>query len=87
MQMEILNKLEIGLMMNLFEIKNNIPNGKGIKYYSNGKILYEGDFVNGLFEGNGKYIWEDGEYYIGEYKNGLRNGKGIEYYANGKIKQ
>ena len=35
---------------------------------------------------NGKYIWEDGKYYIGQEKNGLRNGKGIEYYKNGNIK-
>ena len=50
------NKYYIG------EFKNNMPNGKGIKYYSNGNILYEGDFINGKFEGNGKYIFEDGEY-------------------------
>jgi len=68
------------------EFKNNIPNGKGIEYYSNGNILYEGDFINGKFEGNGKYIWEDGEYCIGQWKNGIRNGKGILYYSNGNIK-
>ena len=67
------------------EFKDNIPNGKGIKYYSDGKILYEGDFVHGLFEGNGKYIWEDGNYYIGEWKNGLRNGKGTIYNPHGDI--
>ena len=68
------------------EFKNNIPNGKGIKYYSNGNILYEGDFINGKFEGNGKYFYDDGDYFIGQYKNGLRNGKGIVYYSNGNIK-
>ena len=49
--------------------------------------MLEGDFINGKAEGNGKYIWENGEYYIGENKNGLKNGKGTLYYANGKIKQ
>ena len=68
------------------EYKNNIPNGKGIKYYTNGNILYEGEFINGKFEGNGKYIYDDGDYFIGQYKNGLRNGKGTMYYSNGKIK-
>ena len=29
-------------------------------YYSNGNIMYEGDFINGKIEGNGKYIWENG---------------------------
>ena len=48
-------------------------------YYSNGNIQYEGDWINNKREGNGKYIWEDGEYYIGQWKNGLRNGKGKEY--------
>ena len=68
------------------EIKNNLPNGKGIKYYSNGNILYEGDFINGKFEGNGKLIWEDNDFYIGQFKYGLFHGKGIEYYSNEKIK-
>jgi len=67
------------------EFKDNIPNGKGIKYYLNGNILYEGDFINGKFEGKGKYIYDNGYYFIGEYKNGIRNGKGIKYYPNGKI--
>ena len=65
--------------------KNNIPNGKGIKYYKNGNILYDGDWVNGKPEGNGKFIREDGYYYIGQFKNGLRHGKGIIYYKDGKI--
>ena len=37
-------------------------------------------------EGYGKFIYENGDYYIGEFKNGLRNGKGILYCKNGKIK-
>ena len=68
------------------QFKNGLSHGKGILYYSNGNILYEGDFINDKPEGNGKYIWENGEYYIGQWKNGLRNGKGILYYSNGKIK-
>ena len=38
-------------------------------YYSNGNIIYEGDWVNDEREGKGKYIWENGEYYVGQYKN------------------
>ena len=68
------------------EFKNDIPNGKGIKYYKNGNILYEGDFINGKFEGNGKVIYENGLYYIGQFKNGLKHGKGTLYYSNGNIK-
>ena len=66
---------------------NNEPKGKGIIYYNNGKIKYEGNFINGKKEGNGKYYWEDGQHYIGQFNNGLRHGKGIEYYKNGKIKK
>ena len=67
------------------EYKDNLPNGKGIKYYPNGNILYEGVFINGKFDGKGKYYYDDGDYFIGEYKNGLRNGKGIVYYKNGNL--
>ena len=56
-------------------MENGLRNGKGIEYYSNGNIKYEGDWVNDKFEGNGKYILENGVYYIGEYKNGLKNVK------------
>ena len=69
----------------LGEIKDNIPNGKGIKYYSNGNIQYEGDFKDGKFEGNGKFYYDDGDYFIGEYKYGLRNGKGKKYLKNGNL--
>jgi hypothetical protein len=48
--------------------------------------MFEGNYINDKEEGNGKYIWEDGKYYIGQEKNGLRNGKGTMYYSNGKIK-
>ena len=68
------------------QFRNNIPNGKGIKYYKNGNILYDGDFIEGKFKGNGKYIYENGEYYIGQFINGLRHGKGTIYDSNGNIK-
>ena len=34
---------------------------------------------------NGKYIWEDKKYYVGEFKNSIPNGKGIKYYSNENI--
>ena len=61
-------------MVNIIgEWKNGLRNGKGTYYYANGKMKYEGDYINDKFEGNGKCIWEDDEYYIGEYKYGLRH--------------
>ena len=43
---------------------NNIPNGKGNLYSSNGNILYEGSFIKGKFDGQGKYNYDDGKYNI-----------------------
>ena len=34
---------------------------------------------------NGKYIYDDGNYYIGEFKNYLPDGKSIKYNKNGNI--
>ena len=52
----------------------------------NGSIKYDGDMVNGKAEGNGQYIYENNEYYIGQFKNGLKHGKGIIFFENGNIK-
>eukprot|EP00804_Cyclotella_cryptica_P016739 CCRYP_002034-RA/>CCRYP_002034-RA protein AED:0.26 eAED:0.26 QI:348/1/1/1/1/1/2/131/940 len=67
--------------------------GKGTMTYDGGAV-YEGDFVDDVYEGYGKYTWEDMDEYEGEWKAGERNGKGIfrggdgvvEYsmYENGK---
>ena len=62
-----------------------MPNGKGILYYSNRNILYEGDYINAGREENGKYIYETGKYYKGQWKNDLPNEKGIKFYSNGNI--
>ena len=53
------------------EFKNGLKHGKGILYYKNGNIKYEGYFIDDKKEGNGKYIYESGNYYIGEWKNDL----------------
>ena len=44
--------------------------------------MHEGEFINGKYEGNGKYKWKSGQYYIEQFKNG----KGIVYYKNENIK-
>ena len=61
MKMEILYMRMIGLMIkkkvmeNIFlkngyyyigQFKDDLKNGKGIEYYKNGNIKYEGDFIN-----------------------------------------
>ena len=65
---------------------NYRSHGKGIEYYKNGKIKYEGDFIKDKHSGNWNYTWKDGEYYIGQYLNGKRHGKGTLYYKNRHIK-
>ena len=35
---------------------------------------YEGEYFNGQFHGKGKYIFDNGSYYIEEWKNGKRSG-------------
>ena len=35
---------------------------------------------------NGKYIYENGDYYLGNFSLGKKEGQGIEYYRNNKKK-
>ena len=67
------------------EERNGKREGKGIEYYKNGEIKYDGDWNDDMPEGKGKFIDENGNYYIGEFKKGLKHGKGIEYNKKGKI--
>lgn len=61
--------------------KNDILNGKGESWI--GRQVKKGEFVDGELEGIGTLIFENGDYYEGQFKNGKRSGKGIEYYAKG----
>ena len=60
--------------------------GKGTLFYKDDNIKYEGDFIKDKFEGYGKYIFKNGNYYIGQWLNGLMNGEGTYFYKNGNIK-
>ena len=68
----------------------NKKNGKGkIKIYSdNGELIFEGEYLNGEKNGNGKeYDYNSGKLrFEGKYLNGEKNGKGKEYYTNDKLK-
>ncbi|CAA6664945.1 unnamed protein product [Spirodela intermedia] len=56
-------------------------NGSGVYYYfGNGK--YEGDWVDGRYDGYGIESWARGSRYRGQYRHGLRHGVGVyRFYA------
>ena len=60
-------------------MKNGLPNGKGKKFNKNDNIIYEGDFINGKYEGKGHLSLGKEKYYYGYFKNGEFEGKGILY--------
>jgi len=47
--------------------------GKGKMTYPDGDS-YDGDWVEGKFEGLGTYRWADGRVYVGEFKNDKKHG-------------
>lgn len=61
--------------------------GRGALYVD-GFLLYEGDFVDGVREGNGEQ-YTSGEdrrlIYSGQFHDGTWHGKGMTYYADGSI--
>ena len=67
------------------EIKDGIPNGKGIINYT-GQLQgdkYEGEFKNGEPEGKGIYYHRNGNIYSGDFKKDKAYGKGIFYSRDG----
>ena len=61
-------------------IVNYKKNGKGRDYYKNGKIKYEGNFLDDKYEDkDAKFYYENGDLYIGEFKNGIQKGNGVIY--------
>ena len=62
----------------LYELKEG--NGYIKEYDYKGRLIIEGEYLNGQL--NGKVI---GPYFTGEYKNGEKNGKFKEYYEKDKL--
>ena len=44
--------------------------------------IQEGDFFNGMMNGQVRIINADGSTYVGQAKDGLREGKGDQLFAN-----
>ena len=61
------------------DCKKNKAHGKGKAV---GTDTYEGDFKNGIPDGNGKYTWSNKNVFEGRYVKGLREGKGVMTFKN-----
>lgn len=68
------------------EWKNNMRNGLGNEYGSNGLLLYKGDWMNDMRNGYGNEYGSNGLIiYKGEWENDMRHGLGNEYNDKGII--
>ena len=69
----------------------NLPDGKGkfeTKNSENKIWIYEGDFKNGHFEGQGKTTWPELNMTVeGTYHNDKLNGQGKRTLPNGKVEE
>jgi hypothetical protein len=68
------------------EIKDGKPNGMGVASYISGNVIrYAGNFVNGMYNGKGTMIFNNGAFLTGTWKNGKLNGKGTNLTAEGSL--
>jgi len=68
----------------IYELING--NGKGKEYYNDGKLKFEGEYLNGNRNGKGKeYDYHGKLEFEGEYLNEKRNGKGKEFDEDGNV--
>ena len=66
-------------------LREGIPNGRGVLYDKRNNKKFEGSFINGQAV-NGTYFFESGEFYKGPLSNNSQNGFGKLFYSNGDIK-
>ena len=62
-------------------VEGNCINGFGKMQFSDGN--YIGEFENNKKNGQGSYVWNDGDKYTGSWRDGNRHGLGTHIYANG----
>ena len=60
-----------------------LANGRCKAIYEDG-TRYEGDMVNGAFDGQGTIVWANGDSYTGGFLNGKRHGYGTYRWADGQ---
>jgi len=62
-------------------LEGDCNNSFSKKEYSNG--YYIGEFENKKENGQGTFVWDDGDKYIGEWKNGNQTGQGTFIWVSG----
>jgi serine/threonine protein kinase len=60
-------------------VRNGKPHGEGKATYTTGTVTY----YDGLRNGRGKMLWDDGDSYDGEWRQGIRTGHGTYKWASG----
>ena len=80
------NDLDL-LLYTIFLSNRRLESGKSKEKLDKGKILFDGEYKNGRWNGIGKEYYENGNLrYEGEFLDGRWNGNGKEYYQNGELK-
>ena len=75
-----------GLYTGEWDKKNERPNGTGTFVMEEAAGTYEGEWVDGVAEGQGTYTSTDGDGYVyeGEFQNNERSGKGTMTWETGE---
>ncbi len=85
LQFKILLEKDSVLIKYVGAVSNGMAKGKGIAWDAQNDFikLYEGDWVNNLFDGAGT-LWNRNHFklYEGNFKNGKKNGMGSQYYPD-----
>lgn len=65
-------------------LSGNCQTGAGVFAYPDGS-KYDGNFLNGKFEGEGTFYFANTDKYVGHFKENYPHGAGTRYYANGSV--
>ncbi len=70
-------------------LRGNCQNGFGVQeFYKSNKVIarYEGNFKNSKYDGEGFFLFENGDKYRGSFKDDMITGKGeYSYFESGDI--
>lgn len=59
---------------------------RDMEYDTNsGRLIYEGDFLRGVYHGYGKLLSENGDVYCGSFSSGMKDGNGVLTLSTGTV--